>query len=263
MTPPDPGLTRRQILARGTPRFGKAPWAAALGIHAAAAAILLGVSGPGGPARPVGNAASHPPAWETPHTALLPEPDEAAPAEAVPSRQDPDPRPTRELPADPPLRQPPAMLPELVGSAAASPANTLSGGARLPPGSSRLPDPAPARLASEAKPREPVQAAPEDPPATEAAPPGTTARALAGSNPPPAYPATAVRRGLQGEVRVRIHVDTRGRPTRVDLLRSSGHDILDRSVLETVRNRWRFAPATRHGRPVPGTLEKSFRFVIR
>lgn len=70
-----------------------------------------------------------------------------------------------------------------------------------------------------------------------------------GVNPPPEYPASARRRGIEGDVLVQAWVDESGQATRVSLHTASGHAVLDRAALEAVA-RWRFQPARRQGRTV-------------
>ena len=65
--------------------------------------------------------------------------------------------------------------------------------------------------------------------------------------PPPPYPEAARRAGLQGVVVVAAVVDTAGVVRDVRVLR--GPPILDRAAAAAVSG-WRFAPATRRGRPV-------------
>lgn len=69
------------------------------------------------------------------------------------------------------------------------------------------------------------------------------------SNPLPPYPRLARQNRWEGTVRLRARVTERGTIERVDLERSSGHAVLDRSALDGVRY-WRFIPATRNGVPV-------------
>ncbi|MGH8085043.1 MAG: energy transducer TonB [Lysobacter sp.] len=68
--------------------------------------------------------------------------------------------------------------------------------------------------------------------------------------PPPPYPASALRKGLEGTVLLEVLVDTDGRPMEVTVSRSSGHRELDRAAQRHVLERWRFQPALRDGRPV-------------
>jgi TonB family protein len=56
---------------------------------------------------------------------------------------------------------------------------------------------------------------------------------------PPVYPHVAQVRGLQGVTRIRIHVTSEGMPGEIILLKSSGHDVLDKAALEVIP-RWRF-----------------------
>ncbi|WP_162906860.1 energy transducer TonB [Algihabitans albus] len=116
-------------------------------------------------------------------------------------------------------------------------------------------------------------------PAPEASPPAATRRAVAvsdadgsaaaasapggpsqgaelrpGGNPAPTYPESARRQGQEGRVMLRVTVGRDGRTRAVRVLRSSGHDRLDRAAKEAVE-RWRFEPARRAGQPVEGLLD--------
>ena len=83
----------------------------------------------------------------------------------------------------------------------------------------------------------------------------TTQRApRAISTPSPNYPRASLRRGEAGEVLLRIHVGADGRPGAIDIVRSSGHRRLDQAAVAAVR-RWRFEPALRDGRAVPGEVQ--------
>ncbi len=72
---------------------------------------------------------------------------------------------------------------------------------------------------------------------------------VARGNPVPDYPKRARRRGLEGRVLLRVIVDPEGRPAGLNVLKSSGHRLLDRAALRTVRV-WRFFPARRNGQTV-------------
>ena len=67
--------------------------------------------------------------------------------------------------------------------------------------------------------------------------------------PAPQYPHPARRGGVEGQSVVRALVDTDGRVTWVEILRSSGYSLLDDATLEAARKA-RFLPAIRDGRPV-------------
>lgn len=71
------------------------------------------------------------------------------------------------------------------------------------------------------------------------------------SNPNPAYPESALDRGLEGTVSLRIRVLASGDAETVEVQTSSGYRILDDAAVRTVR-KWKFVPATRGGSPVDG-----------
>jgi protein TonB len=68
-------------------------------------------------------------------------------------------------------------------------------------------------------------------------------------NAPPPYPPLARRLKLEGEVWLSVHVAADGRVLQVSVARSSGHDMLDTTAVESVK-KWRFEPATLDGKPV-------------
>jgi protein TonB len=61
------------------------------------------------------------------------------------------------------------------------------------------------------------------------------------------YPAVARRQEEQGTVTLRVLVGADGLVERVEVSESSGFDALDDSAVETVTQKWRFAPARRDG----------------
>ena len=81
------------------------------------------------------------------------------------------------------------------------------------------------------------------------------------SNRAPAYPATALRRGEQGRVMLRVSVSADGAPLEVDVAQTSGFPSLDSAALSAVRQ-WRFVPATQAGRPVAAIADVPVRFRI-
>lgn len=90
-------------------------------------------------------------------------------------------------------------------------------------------------------------------------PPSSTAAYL--RNPKPAYPALAQRRGMQGVVLLLVEVSAKGEPLAVKLKSGSGYSILDKAALRAVQ-KWRFAPATRGGRPIAAQIEVPIRFTL-
>jgi TonB family protein len=78
-------------------------------------------------------------------------------------------------------------------------------------------------------------------------------------NPEPQYPAESRRRAEQGTVSVRLAVSETGQVTGVEVVESSGRPRLDEAAKQAAL-RWRFAPATRDGAPVPGAIRTSIHF---
>lgn len=103
-------------------------------------------------------------------------------------------------------------------------------------GTADAPDPAPTT-------RQPTQAT------TQASTPATTvkARPLYHKNPQPVYPAIARRRNWQGITILLVNVSENGEVKRVRVHTGSGHEILDKSALKSVKS-WRFLPGTENGK---------------
>lgn len=81
-------------------------------------------------------------------------------------------------------------------------------------------------------------------------------------NPKPSYPQEARRRGVEGEVRLRVEVLSDGRVGQAEVRDSSGHEILDRAALTTVKQ-WRFIPAKKGGDPIPVWVNIPIKFQLR
>jgi periplasmic protein TonB len=71
------------------------------------------------------------------------------------------------------------------------------------------------------------------------------------NNPPPDYPAQAVRQGWQGTVLLRVRVLASGAVESAEVVKSSGKKVLDDAAIHTVE-RWVFAPSTQGTTPVDG-----------
>ncbi|MFH1624783.1 MAG: energy transducer TonB [Pseudomonadota bacterium] len=65
-------------------------------------------------------------------------------------------------------------------------------------------------------------------------------------NPKPRYPLLARRKKIEGVVLLRVEVLPTGRVGRIEVKRSSGYKILDRSALRAVKE-WKFSPARMNG----------------
>ena len=116
------------------------------------------------------------------------------------------------------------------------------------------PAPVPAPAATEAP-----RAAPPPPP-----PPITQPRFNADylTNPKPPYPSASRRMGEEGEVRLRVHVDTTGQAQQIEVFRSSGFPRLDQAALDTVKQ-WRFIPARQGDQPVAAWVIVPIQFSLR
>lgn len=82
------------------------------------------------------------------------------------------------------------------------------------------------------------------------------------NNPAPPYPPLSRRLGEEGRVMLRVFVDERGLPLRVEMRSSSGHDRLDHVALETVKN-WKFVPARRGDQAVSAWVLVPISFSLR
>jgi protein TonB len=80
-------------------------------------------------------------------------------------------------------------------------------------------------------------------------------------NRPPPYPLEAARRGQEGAVELLIHISPEGIPIEADVVRGSGHVLLDRAARDAVLT-WRFLPAVRDGAPIESEMTMLFRFQL-
>lgn len=81
------------------------------------------------------------------------------------------------------------------------------------------------------------------------------------SNPPPAYPLAARRRGVEGTVLVRAEISAGGECQRAELKKTSGHEMLDQAALEAVK-KWHFLPAKRGSQAVVAWVEVPITFKL-
>ena len=95
-------------------------------------------------------------------------------------------------------------------------------------------EPAPAAITAETAP---------SPPVTE------TANMTVSRRVDPVYPAGSRRDGEQGSGMFRVLVDQNGRPTDVQVLKSSGFPRLDEAAMAAIR-KWAFKPAIQNSQPV-------------
>lgn len=73
----------------------------------------------------------------------------------------------------------------------------------------------------------------------------------------PVYPRLAIKRGLEGEVKIKLNISAEGILLDTILLKGSGHKILDQAAMEAAKN-WRFQK-----RSHPYSVEKNILFKLR
>lgn len=81
------------------------------------------------------------------------------------------------------------------------------------------------------------------------------------NNPPPVYPLSARRRGMEGRVLVRAEIQEDGSCSKVELKRSSGTDLLDQAALEAVK-KWRFVPARKGTQAISAWVDVPITFKL-
>lgn len=79
------------------------------------------------------------------------------------------------------------------------------------------------------------------------------------NNRPPVYPLEAVRRRLEGVVLLQLRISEMGKVENVELIKSSGHQILDDAAINAVAT-WQGQPAKRWGRSVESIERLPIRF---
>lgn len=80
-------------------------------------------------------------------------------------------------------------------------------------------------------------------------------------NRPPDYPPQAIADRSEGVVILRIHISETGSVVRTEIIRSTGHAVLDASAVAAV-TAWRFTPARRNGQAAPATVRLPIRFSL-
>ena len=82
-----------------------------------------------------------------------------------------------------------------------------------------------------------------------------------GTNPLPKYPSLAREKGYEGTVYLRVQVRPDGRVGKFAIDRSSGHEILDRAAVDSVKE-WTFLPARKGGKPVESWVLLPVKFML-
>lgn len=81
-------------------------------------------------------------------------------------------------------------------------------------------------------------------------------------NPRPEYPFVARKFAWEGLVRIGVNVAASGWPEQVEVLQSSGRNVLDQAALQTIRDEWLFQPARKVGVAVPSYIVVPVQFAL-
>ena len=81
-------------------------------------------------------------------------------------------------------------------------------------------------------------------------------------NPKPFYPQEAQKKGFQGEVVLKVEVLSNGLVGQVEVKKSSGHEILDRSAVSAVKQ-WKFFPAKRGENTIASWVSIPIKFQLQ
>lgn len=80
-------------------------------------------------------------------------------------------------------------------------------------------------------------------------------------NPTPDYPAIAQKRGMEGQVVLKVHVLSNGHPDDISVAKSSGYGILDSAAIKAV-TAWAFQPARRGQTAIDGWVQIPLSFKL-
>jgi protein TonB len=81
-------------------------------------------------------------------------------------------------------------------------------------------------------------------------------------NPKPLYPQEAREKGYQGEVILKVEIFANGRVGQVEVKKSSGYELLDRSASATVK-KWKFIPARKGEEAIPFWVNIPIKFQLQ
>lgn len=160
-------------------------------------------------------------------------------------------RPRRNV-ADGPAASAPALIAKALSSEASRPQATAAGEASDALGES---------AADVLEPVAPAPATPETDPASGSDGAEVTSPRPTSDNRPPRYPGAARRRGWEGRVVLHVLVDAGGAALSVEIVESSGRELLDLAALEAVTD-WTFTAAHDGTRAVSGETDVSVRFEL-
>lgn len=76
---------------------------------------------------------------------------------------------------------------------------------------------------------------------------------------PPRYPEAALEQGISGKLVLLVDIDSRGRPTAVEVETAEPAGVFDQAAMDAVRN-WKFEPAIENGRPAASRIRVPIHF---
>ena len=88
---------------------------------------------------------------------------------------------------------------------------------------------------------------------------GVVCESRVSSKPMPRYPRSSRRRGEEGIVSIKVWIDVKGNPKKVEIIKSSGFPSLDKSAVDALR-KGSFVPAMKNSKPVASTLIQNIEF---
>lgn len=88
---------------------------------------------------------------------------------------------------------------------------------------------------------------------------GVVCESRVSSKPMPRYPRISRRRGEEGIVSIKVWIDDKGNPKKVEIIKSSGFPNLDRAAVDALR-KGSFVPAMKNNKPVVSTLIQNIEF---
>ena len=81
-------------------------------------------------------------------------------------------------------------------------------------------------------------------------------------NPKPKYPRVARKRGYEGEVKLKVFVLADGKVGKIEVLRPSGHRVLDEEAIEAVKD-WIFVPGKQDGKEISSWVTVPITFQLK
>ena len=78
----------------------------------------------------------------------------------------------------------------------------------------------------------------------------------------PGYPIAALNNGIEGTIILSVYIGTSGLPEKIETKQSSGHEILDKTAVQSV-SMWKFTPAKRGIQPIGSWFQVPVVFRIK